>query len=94
MPKYKVVVKVKAEVEYEVEIEDADSERDAEEQAINQWRTKLPEDFQVEKGYIQSWEAEAEQLTWECHECGEEITREQYLNFDEMCEEDYLHAPR
>ncbi len=89
--KFKVQVIVKAETGYEVEI-DADSEIQAEDFAVDQWRTKLPDDFQVDKSYITDWETEAEQLSWECMECGREITREQYLAKDEMCPECFLEA--
>lgn len=76
MPKFKVDVEVTARCTYTVELEEQD-EASAEASAIDLWRTKLPEDFQVEKGYIDNWEAEVEQLSWECEECGVEITREQ-----------------
>jgi hypothetical protein len=85
MANFKVVVELTARVQYEVMVEDVDSELEAEIRAINQWREKLPEDFQVDKGYIENWETEAEQTSWDCQECHEDIPREEYEEFDEMC---------
>jgi hypothetical protein len=71
--KFKIEVKIKAEFSYEVEV-DHDSEANAEDEALAQWRERLPEDFQVEKGYITDWETEIEQLTAICPQCGTEHT--------------------
>lgn len=68
MAKFKVKVKIKAEYEYEVEM-DTDTEAQAEDGATNLWREKMPEDFQVEKGYITAYETEADQLTAICPGC-------------------------
>lgn len=86
MAKFKVTVKVIAECEYEMEVE-AERECDACDAASAQWRERLPEDFQVNKGYITNWEEEAEQLTWECGECGVEISETVYRKNDELCDE-------
>jgi hypothetical protein len=85
MAKFKVKVTVTAQCEYEVEVEAA-TESDAEDRAHENWRAMLPEDFQVEKGYITDWDTEAEQLTWECVVCDKEISEADYRKFDEMCE--------
>lgn len=69
MAKFKVKVKLIAAVDYEVEVETADEAR-AENVASGAWREMLPEDFQVEKGYITKVETEAEQLTADCPGCG------------------------
>jgi hypothetical protein len=84
MPRYKVRVKVRAEAEYEVEVDEANEDR-AEAAAAVLWSTKLPEDFQVEKGYISEVETETEQLTWECVECEAPMTEQQYRSQDELC---------
>lgn len=85
--KYKVQVTVKAECTYTVEVEER-SEAVAEDAATALWRTELPDDFQVEKGYITDWEIEEiENLTWECSECEKEITREQSEKNDGICDE-------
>jgi len=81
---FKVRVKVQAECEYEVEV-DAASEDKAEGEAAGMWRTKLPEDFQIEKGYISKVETETEQLSWECVECNAPLTEQQYRSQDELC---------
>ena len=73
MSKFRVKVTIKAEYTYEVEM-DEDSEDHAEDRAIKLWREKMPEDFQVEKGYITDSEAETEQLTTICPDCGVEHT--------------------
>jgi hypothetical protein len=71
MSKFKVKVKVIAACEYEVEM-DTDTEAQAENGACGQWREKLPDDFQIDKGYITKCEVEAEQLTAVCPGCGVE----------------------
>jgi hypothetical protein len=87
--RYKVKITVKAECEYEVEVE-AGSESAAEASAVNVWRRELPEDFQVDKGYITDWQADdVEQLSWECRECGRQITRSESKSCDDMCSECY-----
>ncbi len=88
MANYRVVVELTARFEYEVEIEVEGNAnyREAEEAAINLWREKMPVDFQVEKGYITQWEAEAEQKSWQCAECGVEIDSDLYDYKDQMCE--------
>jgi formylmethanofuran dehydrogenase subunit E len=82
MPKYLVRVKVIASNSYEVEVE-ASGERNAEEQAIDLWRTKTSPDFQVAD--IDEAQAEAEQLTWQCNECDREITYEEWAKGDTLC---------
>jgi rubrerythrin len=84
MPKFKVEVEVTARCRYTVELE-ADGEGCAEDDALKLWRSKLPDDFQVEKGYIDDWDTEVEQLTWECTECGAEISQEQSDKGDGLC---------
>lgn len=81
---YKVRVKVIAEIEYEVTV-DCASESRAESEAVNRYRRELPDDFQVDKIYITNFETDAEQLTFECHECGAAITQDTYRTKDEMC---------
>jgi hypothetical protein len=71
MSKFKIRVTVKAECSYEVEVE-ASAEHEAEDAAARLWRDRLPDDFQVAKGYITDWETETEQLTAICPECGVE----------------------
>ena len=71
MSKFKVKVTIKAECEYEVEV-DSENEDQAEDCALKMWREKVPEDFQVEKGYITDWDIEAEQLTAVCPDCNSE----------------------
>lgn len=84
--KYKVQVTVKAEVTYTVEVEER-SESIAETAACAMWRTQLPDDFQVEKGYITDWEIEKiENLTWECTECDKEITGEESNRNHGLCD--------
>jgi hypothetical protein len=71
MAKFKVKVTIKAECSYEIEM-DTDTEARAEDDATKLWRQKLPDDFQIEKGYITDWETETEQLTAVCPRCGTE----------------------
>jgi hypothetical protein len=71
MAKFKIRVTVKAECTYEVEV-DHTSEANAEDEAKDLWREKLPDDFQVEKGYVTDWEVETEQLTAVCPDCNVE----------------------
>ena len=71
MSKYTVEVTITAHCTYTVELEARD-ESSAEREAEGRWRELLPEDFQVEKGYISDFSTETEQLTAECPECGEE----------------------
>jgi hypothetical protein len=84
MAKFKVRVTVTAACEYEVEVDES-SESAAEDAASALWREKLPDDFQVNKGYITDWESEVEQLTWECVSCEKEISEQEYRDHDEMC---------
>ena len=90
--KYKVEVTVKAAVSYTVEVEAAD-EAKAEDVATGMWSEKLPDDFHVAKGYITDWEVESiDNLTWECGECGKEITYEESAanrGSCAMCEEEW-----
>jgi predicted RNA-binding Zn-ribbon protein involved in translation (DUF1610 family) len=69
MAKFKIRVTIKAECTYEVEMDES-TEAKAEDAATLIWREKVPEDFQVEKGYITNWELETEQLTAICPDCG------------------------
>lgn len=76
MAKFKIRVIVKAECEYEVEVE-ADTESQAEDLAISKDYEMLPDDFQVNKGYVTDWEIdECQQLTHVCLECGTEYPAE------------------
>ena len=69
MKKYRVTVKVVAEVEYTVEVE-AMWEHEADDKATGMWRQQLPDDFQVDKGYISNWSVEdTQQLTHYCTRC-------------------------
>jgi hypothetical protein len=86
MSKYKIEVTVTAACTYNVEVE-ASSEAKAENLAIGMWRKMLPEDFQVEKGYITDWDVDdTEQLTWECSECGIQISEDDSRKNDELCD--------
>lgn len=86
---YEVTVKVIAEVEYTVTV-DSSSEWKAEDAAIDRWRANLPSDFDVEKGYITSFETDnVKQLTFECCECGVEISEQTSQSHDELCESCY-----
>lgn len=71
MAKFKIKVTVTAQCDYEVEVDER-TEAKAEATACGLWREKMPEDFQVEKGYTTNWETEVEQLTADCPECGVE----------------------
>ena len=73
MAKFTIEVTIKAECKYRVEV-DEDNESKAEDAATLKWRDKVPEDFQVEKGYITGWEVESEQLTAICPGCDTEHT--------------------
>jgi hypothetical protein len=84
MRKFKVRMTITAACEYEVEVEGS-SESNAEDAASALWREKLPDDFQVAKGYITDWDAETTQLTWECGSCEKEISEAEYRANDEMC---------
>jgi hypothetical protein len=85
MPRFKIRVVVRAECEYEVEVE-APLEHLAEDDATAMWRDKLPDDFQVEKGYITDWDCEeVTQLTWECEECSAVIPEAEWKACDELC---------
>lgn len=75
MAKYKVKVKVIATLEFECEVEvsgnfDWDKAEDLAcgRESLNK---HLPEDFQVEKGYM-SFETESEAVAWICPDCDEE----------------------
>jgi hypothetical protein len=83
MPKFRVEVTVTKSDTYEMEVE-ANSEGQAERHAELAWRDHTSENFQVDKP--DTWESETEQLSWNCVECGVEITKEQNSNGDEMCE--------
>lgn len=83
--RYEVEVTVHALCSYTVEVE-ADSEDQAEETATAMWRDELPEDFQIAKGYISDCDIEdVTQLSWECGECGKEITVEESDKNDGLC---------
>ena len=82
---FKVKVKVMAEVDYEVTV-DAVSEDAAESEACRNYQSKLPSDFQVERGYVTELVCDdTTQLSWECQECGFEIPEAEYTKHDEMC---------
>jgi len=82
MPLFKVSVTVTKHDSYEMQV-DAEDGAAAESIAQSAWREQTSENFQVDKP--DEWEVESEQLTWECVECGVNITREQYHKGDEMC---------
>jgi hypothetical protein len=84
MAKFSVEVTLTASVTYTVEVEES-SESRAEDQAQSVWRSMLPEDFQVDKGYISDWDAEVTQLTWQCEACDAAISEDESRKFDEMC---------
>jgi hypothetical protein len=67
MPQYEITVKVVATCSYTVTV-DARDEAQAESEAISRYATECPEDFQVEKGYIE-WELDTDQLTADCPDC-------------------------
>lgn len=83
MPKFRVEVTVTKSDTYEMEVE-ADSEGQAEREAELAWRDHTSENFQVDKP--DTWDSETEQLSWNCVECGVEITKEQNRKGNEMCE--------
>ena len=83
MPKFRVEVTVTKSDTYTMEVE-ADSEGKAERDAELAWRDHASENFQVDKP--DTWKSETEQLSWNCVECGVEITKEQNRKGDEMCE--------
>jgi len=84
--KYKVDVTIRAEFTYTVEVE-APSEARAEDEATGMWRSEMPDDFQVNKGYITAWDVDnTDQLTWECEDCGKEIPEAESRANDDMCE--------
>lgn len=80
--KFKVNVTLTARTIYEVEIE-ANDEDAAEREAFSRWRELAGEDFQVYKP--DEYEAETEQLTWECRECSAEISELEFSENDELC---------
>lgn len=82
MPKYRVPVTITAKSTYTVEVE-ARGPRDAEEKAINLWRDNVGSDFQV-ADYDEA-EADAEQLTWECEACDQEISYQEWAKGDTQC---------
>lgn len=91
MAKFRVKVKIKAEYDYEVEM-DTDTEKQAENGATDLWREKMPEDFQVEKGYITAWKTEAEQLTAICPGCDKEHTIDTADNHGDCWHQDYEYC--
>jgi hypothetical protein len=69
MAKFKIEVTIVAKCSYVAEVEASDESK-AEDIATGLWREKLPDDFQVAKGYISDWEIEdTEQLTAVCERC-------------------------
>lgn len=90
--KYRVKVVVRAGCEYEVEV-CASSETEANDLASAMWRSKLPSDFDVEKGYVTDWVAdETVQIRWACNECDREISKAENDEYDEMCKFCYDEA--
>jgi hypothetical protein len=83
MPRFIVTVTVTKRDTYRMEI-DHDSEKKAEQEAMSAWRDQVSENFQVDKP--DEWEVDSEQISWNCVECGVEITQEQWRKGDEMCE--------
>jgi hypothetical protein len=86
MAKFSVEVTVTASVTYTVEVEES-SESRAEDVATSLWRSQLPEDFRVAKGYITDWDAEVKQLSWACESCEIAISENDSRRFDAMCRE-------
>ena len=84
MPRFNVRVIIKAQCEYTVEV-DADNARKAERAALSPDQCKLPSDFRVNSGYITDCDCDVVQVSWNCCECGAEITKEQSDKNDDMC---------
>jgi hypothetical protein len=82
--KYSVEVTITASCTYTVEVEGC-SEYDAENRAHEQWRERMPSDFQVEKGYVTNWDTDTTQLTWECEECDKGISEDESRRNDGLC---------
>ena len=83
MPRFIVTVTVTKSDAYQMEIAH-DSEEKAEREAMLAWRDQVSENFQVDKP--DTWKVRSEQVSWNCVECGVEITEEQNRKGDEMCE--------
>ena len=83
--KYSIEVTITAQCSYTVQVE-ADSEYKAELEAGSRWRNELPDDFQVDKGYITDSETEATQLTWCCDECSEDCSQAEYSRTGGLCD--------
>jgi hypothetical protein len=86
MAKFSVEVTLTASVTYTVEVE-ASSESRAEDAATALWASQLPDDFQVNKGYITDYDAEVTRLSWACESCEIAITEDVSRRCDEMCAE-------
>jgi hypothetical protein len=84
MPRFKVKVIVKAQCEYTVEV-DAENDQKAERAALSLDQRELPRDFRVNSGYITDYDCDVEQVSWNCIECGAEISEEQSDKNDDMC---------
>jgi hypothetical protein len=84
MAKFKIDITVVAACTYTVEMDYPNEDR-ANDEAVALWREQLPEDFQVDKGYITDWQIDTRQLTWNCVGCGAEIAEQQDREQDEMC---------
>lgn len=83
MPRFNVTVTATVERRYTVEVE-APGESVAEAMAVKQWPLELP-DMQP-FGSVIGFDAESEQITWECDECGAFISsHEEYCKRDGLC---------
>lgn len=85
MPRFKVQVTFHpSPKDYTVEVEAGDY-REAENKAVKRemFNSQLP-DYPLDSG-DGSFEIEAEQLTYECDECGKDFTREQIEDGTEWC---------
>lgn len=86
MPRFNVRVIIKAQCEYTVEV-DAENEEKAERASLSLAHCRIPSDFRVNSGYFTDCDCEVEQVSWNCCECGAEISEEQSDKGDDMCEQ-------
>jgi hypothetical protein len=86
MPRFNVRVIIKAQCEYTVEV-DAENEEKAERASLSPAHCRIPSDFRVNSGYFTDCDCEVEQVSWNCCECGAEISEEQSDKGDDMCEQ-------
>jgi hypothetical protein len=83
--KYSVEVTITAQCTYTVEVE-ADGDYKAELEAGSRWRDMLPDDFQVDRGYLTDEECEVTQLSWECDECADDCSEAEYSRTGGLCD--------